>query len=488
MIFSRLKKFFTRSLSALIVFSVILSTFFAGTLFSNPKKASAGYSPNGLCTDSGFTNAYSLDAQGIQIFLAAKGSFLASYSQGGRSAAQIIYDAARSYGINPIAVLATIQKEQGIVYGVNAGSFSQYGVDWAMGYGVPDSGRRNYSKQGFNIQVDEGTWQLRRNIDYWATPGSGAESITDEWNIGKTMNIDGTTVTFNTRCTSSLYRYTPHLSGNRIFNYYFNLWGGEGVYDGKVILQGPRSGPGSWGVEILPNTSFTVWVNYRNTGNSTWFRNWSNDYPNPTHFGTSGPQDRGSAFYGGTNRRGYLVQESVTPGGIGTFAIELTAPAQPGTYVEKFRPVIEHIKWFGDETVWTFNVSTNQAARGYNARYLSQGPREGAASLSGAITVGQQVDLWVNYLNTGTATWYNSGRNPVHLGTARPQDRGSVLFAGENRRGYLLQSSVPPGGVGTFIVPITGPRAVGNYTEHFQPVAEYITWFGDNTSWWIVAR
>lgn len=472
----------------------------AGSFFANSPKVSAGFDHNNLSSDAAFINANTLNAQGIQNFLKAKGSFLQNYSQGGRSAAQIIYDAARSNGINPIAVLAMIQKEEGIIYGVEARNFNQVRTDWAMGYGVCDScstSDPNIQKyRGFANQLDYGTWQLKRNYSYWAANGS-------EWNVGRTMIIDGQAVRFANRSTSALYRYTPHLGTN--FTYYFNLWNSQagssaatGSYDAQYVTQGPRAGAGAPNVNLAANQRFSVWVNYRNTGGSIWYRAGTN----PVRIGNSSPQDRGSPFMGGHNLRGSLVQKAVRPGQTGTFKLTLTAPSQAGTYTERFRPLAEHATWMGDEATWTFNVAggrgaavngvtssgSSVSAASYNAQYLTQGPYSGPGSLNYVLSRGQKATLWVNYKNTGSRTWSKTGANPTYLGTANPQDRGSAFFGGHNLRSILKQNSVAPGGTGTFIVQITAPQTPGTYQESFRPVTERVTWMGESVTWTLQVR
>lgn len=464
-------------------------------------KAQAGFNYSNMCSDAAFINSGTMNAQAIQNFLRSKGSFLQSYSQNGRSAAQIIYDSARSNRINPVTILATIQKEEGLITGTYSRSLNQTRVDWAMGYGYTDSGIVNESgNRGFTNQIDNGAWQLRRNYDYWAANGSA-------WNVGKTMIIDGMAIRFANRCTSSLYRYTPHLGTN--FTYYFNLWNVAGAGAGSVSVadpnsygaqfaaQGPRSGAGAPNVTLRPNQRFTIWVNYKNTGGATW----SKGGAYPARIGTSSPQDRGSVFMGGGNLRGSLVQASVRPGQTGTFRITLTAPAQGGTYTERFRALAEHLTWMGEEANFTFNVSagrnarvngTNTSSSGvtsyYNAAYAAQGPRTGAGSPSYVLSRGQRVTLWVNYSNTGRTTWTASGANPTYLGTAGPQDRTSVFFGNNNLRSRLVQSSVAPGGTGTFRVNIIAPQSPGTYQETFRPLVEHQTWMGDTVTWTLQVR
>ena len=98
---------------------------------------------------------------------------------------------------------------------------------------------------------------------------------------------------------------------------------------------------------------------------------------------------------------------------------------------------------------------------------------------------GQVIAITVNIKNTGTATWTNSGANPVRLGTANPRD-GSDAFQSPGwlsatRASQLQQASVAPGGTGTFSFNVTAPSAAGAVTEDFQPVAEGITWMGGPT-------
>jgi hypothetical protein len=52
-----------------------------------------------------------------------------------------------------------------------------------------------------------------------------------------------------------------------------------------------------------------------------------------------------------------MVQSAVRRNGAATFMIWFTAPEQTGTYVEKFRPVMDGVTWLGPEVTFTFNVT-----------------------------------------------------------------------------------------------------------------------------------
>jgi len=103
----------------------------------------------------------------------------------------------------------------------------------------------------------------------------------------------------------------------------------------------------------------------------------------------------------------------------------------------------------------------------------------------------------VQFRNSGTATWYP---DIVHLGTDRPQDRipgfiredrctGQTSGWISGNRVALQESSVPPGGIGSFAFwyTVTPDHAFGVFREYFRPVADGITWMEDWGVYWDVA-
>lgn len=344
------------------------------TFLTNISRASAAYNANNIVSDTEFVNSTTLDAGGVQAFLNTRGGTrLRTFSENGQSAAQIIANAARSNGINPFVILATIQKEESLV---DSNYNFDFRIQWAMGYAICDScslGDPNVVKyRGFTNQIDNGAWQLKRNYSYWAANGS-------DWNVGRTMIIDDTAVRFANRATSALYRYTPHLSGNQnfynIYNSYKSFYykgsgkskqavdksalvaaklklankGGQSgnqtvaTYNARYVTQAGVS-------NLRPGQKLTIYVYMKNTGTTIW----ENGSAHPVYLGNDSPQDRSSALTGG-NIRWHLLNTAVSPGNVGVFSIQITAPAA-GTYVEKFRPVMEGVSWFGDEMTFTFNV------------------------------------------------------------------------------------------------------------------------------------
>ncbi len=117
------------------------------------------------------------------------------------------------------------------------------------------------------------------------------------------------------------------------------------------------------------------------------------------------------------------------------------------------------------------DVSTSTSE--YDALYISN-------SAVGTVAPGQVFTVNVVFKNVGTATWYQYSDFPVHLGTQFPQDRISVFehssWMSSNRASGLMEGSVVPGEVGTFMFTMQAPASSGDYHEVFAPVVEGLTW------------
>ncbi|MDQ5943735.1 MAG: Peptidase protein [Patescibacteria group bacterium] len=96
---------------------------------------------------------------------------------------------------------------------------------------------------------------------------------------------------------------------------------------------------------------------------------------------------------------------------------------------------------------------------------------------------GQKGTWTVSAKNIGTTTWYNSGNNPVLLGTSNPRDRASAfcstIWGSCNRSALLNEPSVAPGATGTFTFEVQAPTVAGVYQEYFNLVAEGMAWMND---------
>ncbi len=110
----------------------------------------------------------------------------------------------------------------------------------------------------------------------------------------------------------------------------------------------------------------------------------------------------------------------------------------------------------------------------YTAKLASQS----AASL--AIKTNEIIPVWVEFTNTGTATWTNSGEHFIALNVANPPGRESVFrndaWKAPYRPGIMDQTQVRPGQNARFSFTLQAPAQAGTYEEDFGLVAENLTW------------
>ncbi len=160
---------------------------------------------------------------------------------GMKSAAQIIYDVAQEYSINPQVLLVMIKKES-LVWGDNWPLKYEYNT--VMGYGCPDNAPCNEAYYGFYNQVQKAAWQFKY---YREHPTSYHYKPNQNNNVYYHPNMACGTkqVYLENIATTSLYIYTPYTPndaalraypgtgdgcssyGNRNFYMFFKEWFGD---------------------------------------------------------------------------------------------------------------------------------------------------------------------------------------------------------------------------------------------------------------------
>ena len=350
------------------IFVFLVLGFLATVLPFNIKNADAAFNSSNLIPDGTFIDINSMDTGAIQRFLESKGSYLKDFSENGRSAAQIIRDAAHGINdaagsingitinsstgtVNPQAILVTLQKEQSLI---SKATRDDNALSKAMGYACPDSGGRDLRYAGFTKQVENAAWQLRYNYERAQGRGFGdyqvGQSFTfSDWNGSHSG-------TFGNRATASLYRYTPHVyNGNYNFwNLFFNTYRFQlREYAHSFVTE---TNPA---VTLAKGKSAKFTLTVRNSGTATWKKGTVN-------LGTDRGQDRISAFTRegdgpsgwSAPQRVYLQENTVAPGAVGHFSFWLRNDnVSPGTYREYFRLVADGITWMEDYGIyWQITV------------------------------------------------------------------------------------------------------------------------------------
>jgi Dockerin type I domain len=159
---------------------------------------------NNVISDAEYVSNTSITTAQVQAFLAARNSFLAGYRlPDNRLASQAIVEESLRNQINPIQILARLQTEQGLISATNP---LQTQLDYALGYGCPDTATCNQQDKGFDRQIIAATFTLHayiQEIDLNGQTRSG-------WAPGRSKQTsDPLSVTPVNRATAALYTYTP---------------------------------------------------------------------------------------------------------------------------------------------------------------------------------------------------------------------------------------------------------------------------------------
>ena len=166
---------------------------------------------------------------------------LRDYVDGGKSSAQIIFDAAQEFSINPQVLIVLLQKEQGLIqdtWPLNV----QYRS--ATGYGCPDTAACDSQYYGLTNQIRWAARMFRAIMNAsptWYTPYIVG---TNYIQYNPNSSCGGSNVNIENRATQALYNYTPYQPsqavldagwgtvncgayGNRNFYLYFTEWFGN---------------------------------------------------------------------------------------------------------------------------------------------------------------------------------------------------------------------------------------------------------------------
>ena len=215
---------------------ILTFTLLSGLFLCLPLAALAQveFNPQFIISDEEMQSTANWTHTDIQRFLQDRGSYLATLVAEDpdglfKSAAEIIYNTAVKYQINPKSLLVTLQKEQSLV---TDDTPTQKQLDWATGYGVCDSCNLNSDSllkyKGFGKQVDNAGGLIR-----WYYNNTDKSFVKKK---DQNTTIDNQIIVPQSWATAFLYTYTPHIHGNKNFWRIWNTWFSQ-IYPNGTLLR-----------------------------------------------------------------------------------------------------------------------------------------------------------------------------------------------------------------------------------------------------------
>ena len=196
------------------------------------------------------------------------------------SSAQIIYNAAQKYNVNPQVLLVLLKKES-YVWGDNWPLRDEYNT--VMGYACPDTAPCDAKYFGFYNQVEMAAWQLkyyREHIYSYNYRPYAVNSIL----YSPDASCGRKSVYLENMATTSLYIYTPYTPndaalrnypgtaacgsyGNRNFFMYFNEWFGDThLLEGEKKIDSRKNERDKSGTQLGEKQSYRSNCNIGNGG------------------------------------------------------------------------------------------------------------------------------------------------------------------------------------------------------------------------------
>jgi hypothetical protein len=295
----------------------------------------------------------------------------------------------------------------------------------------------------------------------------------------------------------------PTVSSNTPYNENFQLYlEGVGPLEDDGALIQVTALPMDFGATLFDtsptistpgNANYTFYVDYTNTGTIAWENSGSNpvrltQYLEGDGYNSGLWKNRTypGSFSGKRVGNSIIPASTIEPGEVGRFEATIPAgrtavdPPLNGPFSTSFmvRPMVENVAYIGDTATVNVDVAEPDSPSTFDATWVSS-----SSPVTGVS--GQRSAMYMDYMNTGSAMWYtNEPSHILRLKTAQPSGRTSQIedpdwvsssivgtYIGVVSGGDLTyQSTVSPGQIARFIVPVTIPSVPtqATYDEYFQ--------------------
>lgn len=430
-------------------------------------------------------------------------NFSGSIPAGAISAAQIIKNAADSYGISPKSLIVLLHKESPGPLTLDTWPLQKQYKN-AMGYACPDTAPCDPQFAGFYNQMMNAAKRLK---SYRDNASSYRHKAFQTANVYYNPNLNGcgaSSVYLQNHATAGLYNYTPYQPnqaalnnlwgtgdscsayGNRNFWRTFTTWfggytwefGGQTIYtdSSKTVAVDPLK-------KLDANKRYYFVLKAKNNGNQSWKKE-------TFRLGTSAPQNRASSLctteWLTCSRPAALKEDTVRPGETGTFEFWFIAPNFNSSIKEYFTPVVEGEYWLNDIGMH-IPISTPTLSWQYGGQGLyTDSSKTNSIDYSKPLEPNKRYYVQLKAINNGEITWQKNSSNEIILGTSRDFNRYSAFcdstWLNCSRPAKIIEDTVAPGQTGTFEFWLKTPSDNVNQislSEYFQPLIEDKLWLND---------
>ncbi len=221
--------------------------------------------------------------------------------------------------------------------------------------------------------------------------------------------------------------------------------------------------------QLLPekmetSKQYTVVVQFKNNGTSTWSRNKNYKLGLKTRRGV-------------WNTSTIFMNKSwvVPPGEIVTFQFNLTAPDKPGRYPIQWQ-MKKGNKWFGEPTP-RLTVEVNESKSSSGAEFIYQNV-PGVQKIGQLFTVldrGEIYPVTVTFKNTSEENW-----TPGHYALSAQNPPNSLTWS-VDRVDLKSGEIIRPGEIKSFSFKIIAPLQPGIYNFQWQMLKGFNTWIGEKS-------
>lgn len=232
-----------RAISILICSALLCSTALPAFALTDDRgfEIDPNFNPSLVLNDDDIFSVQGMSKKQLDTFLSTKGtlgSYIGTDIDGTKkSASDIIWHISNMYQISPRFLVALLQKEQSLIEDPDP---TQRQFDWATGFGVCDNCSKDDPSiqdfKGFANQLYYAARQMREK--YYLRILSQGSTISGQA-PGKTVIIDGISVTPANIATASLYSYTPHVHGNLNLWNIWRRWFSKNFPEGTIVQGTP---------------------------------------------------------------------------------------------------------------------------------------------------------------------------------------------------------------------------------------------------------